>query len=75
MKAIYNKKQKTVKSTARMMNIAERKIEIVREHGLTTKHLLQYAVVPSLVLFDDERMTAKPAQTSADHRVKDTSPT
>ena len=42
MKDNHNKKQKTIKSTVREMNIAERSIEIARERGLTTKDLLQY---------------------------------
>ena len=62
MKTIHNKQQKTIRSTVREMNIAERNIEIARERGLKTEDLLQYDVVPSPVLFDNEGMMTKPAK-------------
>ena len=62
MKNIRNKPQKTIRSTVKEMNIAERNIEIARERGLTTKDSLQYDVVPSPVLFNDEGLMTKPAK-------------
>ena len=62
MKTIHNRKQKTIRSTVREMNIAERNIEIARERGRRTEDLLQYDVVPSPVLFDDAGMMTKPTK-------------
>jgi len=59
MKSIRNKPQKTIRKTVKEMNIADRNIEIAREHGLATEDLLKYDVVPSPVLFDDEGMMTK----------------
>ena len=59
MKTIQNKKQKTIRSTVREMNIAERNIEIARERGLRTADLLQYDVVPSPLLFDNAGIMTK----------------
>ena len=53
MKSIRTKPQKTIKTTLKAMNIAERNIEIARESGLKTENLLKYDVVPSPLLFDE----------------------
>ena len=62
MKSIHTKPQKTIKTTLKGMNIAERNIEIARERGLKTENLLKYDVVPSPLLFDDEGIMTKPTK-------------
>ena len=60
MKSIRDKPNKSIKKTVKQMNIAERNIEIARERGLTNNELLEYDVVPSSMLFDDDGMMTNP---------------
>ena len=62
MKSIRTKPQKTIKTTLKAMNTAERNIEIARERGLKTENILKYDVVPSPLLFDDEGIMTKPTK-------------
>ena len=61
MKTIHKRQHKTIISTVREMDIAERNIDIAREPGLRTEDL-KYDVVPSPVLFDDAGMMTKPTK-------------
>ena len=60
MKSIRDKPIKSIKKTVKQINITERNIEIARERGLTNNELLEYDVVPSSMLFDDDGMMTKP---------------
>ena len=61
MKSIRTKPHKTIQTTLKAMNIAERNVEIARERGLKTDILLKYDV-PSPLLFDDEGIMTKPTK-------------
>ena len=55
-----SKPEKTTKARVKEINIMDRNIEVARERGLTSQDLLQYDVVPSPMLFDDDGLMTKP---------------
>ena len=60
MITVKNKSKKTTKKVIRELHMNEKSIEIARDRGLLTKDILMYDVVPSPMLFDDDRFMTKP---------------
>ena len=59
MSSVRSKGQKTVKKVVKKINIVGKTLEIARDRGLTTDDLLNYEIVPSALLFDEDQMMTK----------------
>ena len=60
MITVKNKPKKTAKKVIRELNMNEKSIKIAQDRGLLAEDILQYDVVPSPMLFDDEGFMMKP---------------
>ena len=58
LKTIRDNPKTTVRQANQEMNIAEKTIEIARDHGINTEDILKYDVIPSLLLFAEDGMMA-----------------